>query len=83
VDPAQAGWSADDLRAALDAADIESRPLWKPMHQQPVFSGARSLLSGASDRLFITGLTLPSGSALGPDQVEAVMAAVSSFLETR
>jgi dTDP-4-amino-4,6-dideoxygalactose transaminase len=83
VDSAEAAWSADDLRAALDAADIESRPLWKPMHQQPVFAGARSLLSGASERLFATGLTLPSGSALGPDQVDAVMATVRSFLETR
>jgi dTDP-4-amino-4,6-dideoxygalactose transaminase len=81
VDPALAGWSADDLRAALDAADIESRPLWKPMHQQPVFAGARSLLNGSSDQLFATGLTLPSGSALVPEQVEAVMGAVQSFLE--
>jgi dTDP-4-amino-4,6-dideoxygalactose transaminase len=83
VDPAEAGWSSDDLRAALDAADIESRPLWKPMHQQPVFAGGRSLLSGASDRLFATGLTLPSGSALTANQVDAVLAAVRSFLDAR
>jgi dTDP-4-amino-4,6-dideoxygalactose transaminase len=83
VDPAKAGWSADELRAALDAAGVESRPLWKPMHQQPVFAGARSLLSGAANRLFATGLTLPSGSALGPEQVDAVMASVRSFLDAR
>jgi dTDP-4-amino-4,6-dideoxygalactose transaminase len=81
VDPAVAGWSADDLRKALDAADIESRPLWKPMHQQPVFAGARSLLHGASDRLFDRGLTLPSGSALRPEQVDAVMSTIQAFLE--
>src|SRR4051812_6685694 len=83
VEPAEARWSADDLRAALDAADIESRPLWKPMHQQPVFAGAWSLLSGASDRLFATGLTLPSGSVLSDAQVEAVMETVRAFLEKR
>jgi dTDP-4-amino-4,6-dideoxygalactose transaminase len=83
VDPAQAGWSADQLRAALDAADIESRPLWKPMHQQPVFAGARSLLNGSADQLFATGLTLPSGSALRPEQADAVMAILRSFRDAR
>jgi dTDP-4-amino-4,6-dideoxygalactose transaminase len=83
VDPAEAGWSADQLRAALDAADIESRPLWKPMHQQPVFTGARSLLNGSADQLFATGLTLPSGSALRPEQADAVMAVLRSFQDAR
>jgi dTDP-4-amino-4,6-dideoxygalactose transaminase len=82
ADPAEAGWSADDLRAALDAADIESRPLWKPMHQQPVFAGAPSLLSGASDRLFATGLTLPSGSSLTVDESHRVLTTVDAFLHT-
>ncbi|WP_222192751.1 DegT/DnrJ/EryC1/StrS family aminotransferase [Modestobacter italicus] len=83
VDPQTAGWSADDLRAALDAADVESRPLWKPMHQQPVFAGARSFLDGTADRLFATGLALPSGSALTPQQVEVVTDAVLGFLAAR
>ncbi len=80
VDPAAAGWSAEDLRLALDEAHIESRPLWKPMHRQPVFQGARAHLTGVADHLFATGLTLPSGSALTPDQVETVMAALHEFL---
>jgi dTDP-4-amino-4,6-dideoxygalactose transaminase len=80
VDPAEAGWSPDDLRAALDDAGIESRPLWKPMHLQPVFSGARAYLDGSAERLFATVLTLPSGSALTAEQVDAVTAAVRSFL---
>ncbi|MGY2083166.1 DegT/DnrJ/EryC1/StrS family aminotransferase [Blastococcus sp. SYSU DS0539] len=80
VDPQVAGWSADDLRAALDEADIESRPLWKPMHRQPVFAGARSVLTGAADRLFATGLTLPSGSALTSGQIDEVMSCLRSFL---
>jgi dTDP-4-amino-4,6-dideoxygalactose transaminase len=83
VDPAVAGWSAEDLRLALDAADIESRPLWKPMHRQPVFAGARSVLDGSADRLFATGLTLPSGSVLTGDQVDAVTRALSAFLGLR
>lgn len=83
VDPASAGWAADDLRSALDVCNIESRPLWKPMHQQPVFAGARSFLTGAADRLFATGLTLPSGSALGPEERSEVMGVIGDFLRDR
>ena len=64
VDPEVAGWSAADLSAALAVNDIESRPLWKPMHLQPVFTGSRGIITGDSQRLFERGLTLPSGSAL-------------------
>ena len=64
----------------LDDAGIESRPLWKPMHQQPVFAGARSWLTGHADRLFATGLSLPSGSALDPGQVDEVLDTVRGFL---
>jgi dTDP-4-amino-4,6-dideoxygalactose transaminase len=80
VDPQIAGWSAEDLRTALDEADVESRPLWKPMHAQPVFAGARSFLNGNSDVLFRTGLTLPSGSALTAAQLGEVTAVLGSFL---
>jgi dTDP-4-amino-4,6-dideoxygalactose transaminase len=83
VDPRTAGWEVDDLRIALAEHDIESRPLWKPMHQQPVFAGARSFLNGAADHLFATGLTLPSGSALAPAQCEQVMTVVEDFLRAR
>ncbi|MCF6745193.1 aminotransferase class I/II-fold pyridoxal phosphate-dependent enzyme [Blastococcus sp. KM273128] len=80
VDPQHTGWLAGDLRKALDVAGIESRPLWKPMHAQPIFRSARSLLTGVADRLFDTGLTLPSGSALQPSQTERVMRTVTEFL---
>jgi dTDP-4-amino-4,6-dideoxygalactose transaminase len=83
VDPGAAGWSSDDLRVALDEAGIESRPLWKPMHRQPVFTGSRSFLNGSADHLFDTGLALPSGSALTTDQIGTVLAAVRSFLGRR
>jgi dTDP-4-amino-4,6-dideoxygalactose transaminase len=83
VEPDEAGWSTTDLRQALDEAGVESRPLWKPMHLQPVFSGARSYVNGSAEHLFATGLALPSGSALTPDQVDRVTAAVGSFLGRR
>ncbi|MGY1752156.1 DegT/DnrJ/EryC1/StrS family aminotransferase [Blastococcus sp. SYSU D01042] len=81
VDPAEAGWTASDLASALNTADIESRPLWKPMHRQPVFAGSRSFLSGSADRLFATGITLPSGSSLTDEDVARLEAAVAAFLE--
>ena len=80
VDEARAGFSPEDLRLALAEADIEARPLWKPMHLQPVFSGARAVLTGTSDRLFATGLSLPSGSVLGDDQMACVRDVLSRFL---
>jgi dTDP-4-amino-4,6-dideoxygalactose transaminase len=83
VEPRQAGFSAEDLRLAFAAADIEARPLWKPMHLQPVFAGARAVVNGTSERLFTTGLSLPSGSVLTEAQVERVKGVVSSFLEVR
>jgi dTDP-4-amino-4,6-dideoxygalactose transaminase len=83
VDEAVTGWSSSDLNAALTAADIESRPLWKPMHLQPVFAGARGEITGASEQLFRTGLTLPSGSALDDAARERVIAVIDDFLATR
>jgi dTDP-4-amino-4,6-dideoxygalactose transaminase len=83
VDPLRAGFSGEDLRLAFAAVDIEARPLWKPMHLQPVFSGARAVVNGTSERLFGTGLSLPSGSVLDDAQMERITAVVSSFLEVR
>ena len=83
VDPRQAGFSTEDLRLAFAAVDIEARPLWKPMHLQPVFAGARAVVNGTSERLFATGLSLPSGSVLDEEQMERISAVVTSFLEVR
>ena len=83
VDAAAAGWSASDLGAHLTAASIESRPIWKPMHLQPVFSGARGLITGVSERIFERGLTLPSGSVLDDEALARVTASVSTFLDGR
>jgi dTDP-4-amino-4,6-dideoxygalactose transaminase len=80
VDSSVAGWTPAQLSAALLEDNIESRPLWKPMHLQPVFAGARSMINGNSERLFETGLTLPSGSALIESEVHRVQAALLRFL---
>lgn len=72
VDPDAAGYTAADVRAGFDAANIETRPLWKPMHLQPVFQDMPAVVNGASERLFQRGITLPSGSSLTDDQFTRV-----------
>jgi dTDP-4-amino-4,6-dideoxygalactose transaminase len=83
VDSAVTGWEPSQLAAALAEDDIESRPLWKPMHLQPVFAGARGIITGASESLFTRGLTLPSGSALTQAQRERVVAGTRKFLSAQ
>ena len=81
VEPARAGWRAADLAAHLAARNVETRPVFKPMHLQPVFAGARTALSGAAQRLYENGLTLPSGSALRELQVRKVVDGITEFLD--
>ncbi|MGD7708194.1 DegT/DnrJ/EryC1/StrS family aminotransferase [Microlunatus sp. Y2014] len=73
IDPAVAPWDRDLVMHHLAAAGIESRPLWKPMHAQPVFANRRRLVDGTSDRLFEIGLSLPSGSSLTEAQFDRVL----------
>ncbi|MBB5832722.1 DegT/DnrJ/EryC1/StrS family aminotransferase [Brachybacterium aquaticum] len=68
VDPSVAGLDAGSLSAVLAGAGVESRPLWKPMHLQPVFAAMPHLTNGTSERMFRIGLTLPSGSALTAEE---------------
>ena len=82
IDEETTGWSPDELSRALAADQIESRPLWKPMHLQPVFAGARQRTTGASESLFRRGLTLPSGSALSEAEVDRVVAALATVTGT-
>lgn len=82
VEPDEAGFSAEELRLTLADADIEARPLWKPMHLQPVFATHRVFTDGTGEELFRTGLSLPSGSALSEGQIERVAGVLSEFLES-
>ena len=54
--------NVEAMRVALDAAGIEARPLWKPIHKQPVYKGAPAYTNGVSESLFQVGMCLPSGS---------------------
>lgn len=63
----------EDLRLALMAKDIEARPVWKPMHLQPVFAGSRAIGGAVSEDLFARGLCLPSGSNLSDSDVDEVI----------
>lgn len=72
VDPERFGADREEIRLALEAENIESRPLWKPMHQQPVFRGNRVISRGVADDLFRKGLCLPSGTAMPEGTVERV-----------
>lgn len=83
VDSAITGWTTAELAAALTEQNIESRPLWKPMHLQPVFANARARVNGVSEDLFHTGLSLPSGSAMDGSKEARVHAAVRAFLDGR
>ena len=73
VDPAlNNGLTREEIRLSLEEENIESRPLWKPMHLQPVFSSSKSYLNGVSDKLFENGLCLPSGSNLTEDEFNRI-----------
>ncbi len=73
LDPARTGGiTREDLRLALEQENIESRPLWKPMHLQPVFSDCAFFGSNVSENLFTNGLCLPSGSNLTDKERERI-----------
>ena len=66
------GLTREEIRLAMEAENIEIRPLWKPMHQQPIFSSSKSYLNGVSDNLFENGLCLPSGSNLTEEEFSRI-----------
>lgn len=73
VNPQEAGFTYQELSARLTAADIESRPLWKPMHLQPVFAKAPAYVNGVSEALFAQGLCLPSGPMVTDEDVDRII----------
>lgn len=83
IDPKVTGFSAEDLRVHLDRTNIESRPLWKPMHMQPVFAQAPRYATGVAELLFKNGVTLPSASAHSDQVIERVCEAMTGFLSAR
>jgi dTDP-4-amino-4,6-dideoxygalactose transaminase len=82
VDPAtNKGLTREALRLALEAENIEARPLWKPMHLQPVFAHAPRVVNGTSERLFDHGLCLPSGSNLSAADFDRIVQVLNRLLE--
>ena len=78
VDKKSFGASWQDIYKALGAENIESRPMWKPMHQQPVFKGARVVGGNVSSQIFDMGLMLPSGSTLTETDQERIVGIIKS-----
>ena len=89
VDPDKCGMSRDDIIDALEAENIEARPVWKPMHLQPLYRGCRYYPHFAeeggsvSDRLFDLGLCLPSGSNLSIEEQDRVIDCIMKTISKR
>jgi dTDP-4-amino-4,6-dideoxygalactose transaminase len=84
VDPIKTGGvTSSDLRMGLKKQNIESRPLWKPMHLQPIFRNYPSYLNGVSERLFDLGLCLPSGSNLTASDKNDIFSFIKSILSEK
>ena len=78
LDPQEFGADRERVRLELEAHDIEARPLWKPLHLQPLFAGCERRGGEVAEDLFRRGLCLPSGSSLTEDEIERVSSIVRS-----
>ena len=73
IDSGRTGTDSETVRQHLESQNIESRPLWKPMHLQPVYRDAPRYLNGVSETLFPTGLCLPSGPCVSEEDVQTIV----------
>ncbi|WP_147127707.1 DegT/DnrJ/EryC1/StrS family aminotransferase [Shimia ponticola] len=80
-DPALCGRTREDIRLMLLEEQIEARPLWKPMHMQPLFAGTTYHGTGVDERLFEQGLCLPSGSDMTEAEQDEVIARITDYLD--
>lgn len=83
ISPETFGADREAVRLALEAEDIESRPVWKPMHLQPVFKACRMCGGKISEDLFARGLCLPSGMAMSGQDVERVSTVIMRVAKNR
>lgn len=79
VDSEMFGVSAEEIRVELEKNNIEARPLWKPMHLQPVFASYPAFTNGISEHLFLTGLCLPSGAGISIEDIVLVTNIIKSM----
>jgi dTDP-4-amino-4,6-dideoxygalactose transaminase len=83
VDEQAFGAAREDIRLRLEAENIEARPVWKPMHLQPVFQHCRTRGGETAARLFHDGLCLPSGSSLGDEDRQRIASLVCGCCRNR
>jgi dTDP-4-amino-4,6-dideoxygalactose transaminase len=79
IDPAISGLLPEQVRVALESENIESRPVWKPLHLQPVFADCRRRGGKVAETLFREGLCLPSGSAMSEESLDRVCCCIESL----
>lgn len=79
INPEITGYTREDLRLALAAEKIESRPLWKPMHLQPIFQNELNYGGAVAEKLFQNGLCLPSGSNLSEEDFSRIFSVLDKF----
>ena len=72
--------NVEAMRVALDAAGIEARPVWKPMHKQPVYGNAPAYVNGVSEAVFRVGMCLPAGPYVGDDDVKYIVDNIKSSI---
>jgi len=82
IEPAEFGATREDVRLSLEAHNIEARPVWKPLHMQPVFAGCRVRGGERSEAIFERGLCLPSGSNLTRADLERVCSLIVAAPKT-
>ncbi|MBO5828067.1 MAG: DegT/DnrJ/EryC1/StrS family aminotransferase [Paludibacteraceae bacterium] len=83
IDENKTGVNYETLRVELDTKNIETRPLWKPLHLQPVFSSAPAYVDGTSERLFHQGLCLPSGPCVSDEDVNYIVDSIAEIMGIR
>jgi dTDP-4-amino-4,6-dideoxygalactose transaminase len=76
IDPKGFGATCEEVRLVLEAENIESRLMWKPLHRQPLFAGCRHRGGAVADRVFERGLCLPSGSGLTEEDLERIVGVI-------
>lgn len=78
IDSKKTGFTREELQAKLETFNIETRPLWKPMHLQPVFAGCPAFVNNTSQKLFEKGLCLPSGSNMSEEDLSRIIKAIKA-----
>lgn len=81
VTDCQPNANVEALRMALDKANVEARPLWKPMHKQPVYRNAPAYTNGVSESLFATGICLPAGPYVTDEDILYIVEAIKASIQ--